>query len=359
MKMSEESRTFWQVLEDVPNGMAVAADWRMRMGHEYEYARAFLRPTQELATSYPCIAPENCGCHHDVVRHDVDDIVAVCHCGRGCANFALKRSDLAVHRLDKAALGRALREAFGFSEEADASTALPGTTLVGSYAPYSGVRHPVYLTIRQERDEFDAIADALLAREVRPFILASPTRELCSDQTERRLTDRKAWFIPLSENLGIEAGSRFTLRRPVEDILVPYREKLYPPEPASTPLVFFPTPAGIGWAEITLKFLDGHTLTVKAGEVVRRVTFTDMGMENCKNRLPTKQWRLLEAFAEERGKLRWSSRGAKWGNKKQKQFLSAHLRDFFRLEDDPIVWDKDGKVYRCRFKLVPEGGDPD
>ena len=43
--------------------------------------------------------------------------------------------------------------------------------------------------------------------------------------------------------------------------------------------------------------------------------------------------------------------------KKQKQELSKHLREFFRLDDDPIEWVKDTKTYRCKFRILPEGAE--
>jgi len=43
--------------------------------------------------------------------------------------------------------------------------------------------------------------------------------------------------------------------------------------------------------------------------------------------------------------------------KKRKQELSRCLREFFRLDEDPIEWVKDEKCYRCRFRILPESAE--
>ena len=57
--------------------------------------------------------------------------------------------------------------------------------------------------------------------------------------------------------------------------------------------------------------------------------------------------------------LQWKQRLEKQKKKlkKQKQELSKHLREFFRLDDDPIEWVKDTKTYRCKFRILPEGAE--
>jgi hypothetical protein len=82
-----------------------------------------------------------------------------------------------------------------------------------------------------------------------------------------------------------------------------------------------------------------------------------MGMYSKKNGDRTVQWKLLEAFASYRGEIDWSSQAANIKLKKQKQELSRCLREFFRLQEDPIEWVKGEKCYRCRFRILPEGAD--
>jgi hypothetical protein len=119
----------------------------------------------------------------------------------------------------------------------------------------------------------------------------------------------------------------------------------------------FPTPEGINWEQITIKFIDGHTVSVSAGDVKKVCNYTQMEMVNRKNADFTKQWELLLSFAKSRGEIGWRSSHADAKVKKQKQVLSKRLRAFFRLDDDPIEWVKGEKVYRCRFRILPEDAD--
>jgi len=119
----------------------------------------------------------------------------------------------------------------------------------------------------------------------------------------------------------------------------------------------FPTPDGTRWSDIKIQFRNGHTVTIWAGGQSGRYTYYQMGMYSKKNGDCTVQWKLLEAFANSRGEIDWSSPLATDKLKKQKQELSRRLREFFRLKEDPIEWVKGEKCYRCRFRILPEGAD--
>ena len=120
---------------------------------------------------------------------------------------------------------------------------------------------------------------------------------------------------------------------------------------------FFPTPKGATWGDVTIRFVDGHTVAVSVGDGWIRCNYTQMGMVNKKNGHFTKQWKLLQKFAESKGEIDWNSPYANDRVKKQKQELSKHLRNFFCMDDDPIEYVKKDKGYRCRFRILPEDGD--
>lgn len=348
---------FWQAVETVPGAAAVDAEWKARFGNDYGTAKAFLRPNGKLASSHPCMVQRGCGCEHEVVVHDPEDIVAVCRCERGCETFALQRSDIVVYELDRPALDSALAKVFGLIEETDAGTDLPGTTRIGVYSPYAGYRFPVYLAIQIEPDDFNERLDGLLGRNGTPFILLAPTRELCSAKAEKRLTDKRSGFVSLSESVVIGDKRQLQLFRPLDEILAQFRAANLPSEEETGSKVFFPTPKGTTWENIKIRFFDGHTVTIWAGDQVGRFNYTQMGMANKKNGHFTRQWELLGLFAKGRGRLDWSSSDANLRWKKQKEHLSKRLSEFFHLSDNPIEWEKDGKAYRCRFRILPEGDD--
>ncbi len=346
--MKNRKAGFWQALEAVPGLAAVDAEWKVRFGSDYGTARDFLRPNGRLSSSHPCLVQHGCGCEHEVVVHDPEDIVGVCRCDRGCETFTLHRSDIVVYELDRRVLDTALAKVFGLFEETDSATDLPGTTRIGVYSPYAGYRFPVYLTIQIEPDDFNRILDGLLSRDDNPFILLAPTRNHCSAMAEKRLAAKGSIFIPLSENV----SRQFQLLRSTDDIFANL------PRPKENDArLFFPTPPDAIWENVSIRFKDGHTVSIKVKSVGGVFNYTQMGMANKKNGNPTIQWKLFEAFANSKGEIDWKNSHAHPNLKKQKQELANCLKEFFQLENDPIEWDKGSKAYRCRFRILPEGDD--
>jgi len=352
--MTSRPTDFWQALEIVPGTAAVVAEWVARFGSEYESARAFLRPNGKLASSHPCTVPRGCGCEHDVVGHAPEDIVAVCRCERGCETFPLKRPDIVVYELDRAALDAAVVEAFNLIKETDSGTDLHGTTRIGVYSPYAGFRFPVFLTIQLEPSDFDSAVDGLLGRIDTPLILLAPTRDLCTAQTEKLLANRNSAFIPLSENVGFAGNRKLRLLRPLDDILSAFRTANLPSPKDDGGMVFFPTPPDATWGDVSIKLKDRHTVSVRVKTATGVFHYAQMGMANKKNSEPTKQWALLEAFADEHGVLDWSSNKADRRNQKRREILAANLRDFFRIEGDPFRLTDDGKGWQALFLISPD-----
>jgi len=344
----------WPALEAVPGLAAVEAEWRAKFGDGYESAKGFLRPNGKLASSHPCTVQRGCGCEHDVVIHDPEDIVAVCRCGRGCDTFPLKRSDIVVYELDRAALDGAIVETFKLIKEPDSRTDFHGTTRIGVYSPYAGFRFPVYLTIQLEPADLGGVVDALTGRVDIPFILLAPSRDLCTAQTEKLLADRNSAFIPLSENVAIAENGKLRLLRPLDDILSQFRTANLPSSQDDSSMVFFPTPPDATWGDVSIQFTDGHTVSVKVKSVGGVFHYAQMGMANKKNSKPTVQWELLETFANEHGVLDWSSNKADRKNQKRREILATNLRDFFRIEGDPFRLTDDGKGWQALFLISPD-----
>ena len=335
----------WHAFEAIPGTAVVDIEWKALLGSDYETAKAFLRPNGKMAASHPCMVQRGCGCEHEVVVHDSEDIVAVCRCERGCETFSLQRSDIVVYELDRRSLDAALAKVFGLFEETDSATDLPGTTRIGVYSPYAGYRFPVYLTIQMEPDDFNRILDGLLSRNDNPFILLAPTRNHCTSMAEKRLAAKGSIYIPLSENV----SRQFQLLRSMDDIFANL------PRPKENDArLFFPTPPDAIWENVSIRFKDGHTVSIKVKSVGGVFNYTQMGMANKKNGNPTLQWKLLEVFANERGILDWSSDEANPRNQKRRELLAANLREFFRIKGDPFKMTKDGKGWQARFLISPE-----
>lgn len=94
----------WRTLEACRWHEAVLAEWSERFASELELLRPHLRPTQELATTYPCPSGAGDGCPRQV--HDRGGGVYEAVCGNlpvECDPVQLRKTDLVVYRLDRGA----------------------------------------------------------------------------------------------------------------------------------------------------------------------------------------------------------------------------------------------------------------
>jgi hypothetical protein len=123
------------------------------------------------------------------------------------------------------------------------------------------------------------------------------------------------------------------------------------PPAATPPSQKFPLPPGTTWSQISIRFLDGHTVTVTAGSTAGRFNFAEMGMKDARNGNPNAQWRLLEILANSGGRLSWQNRSADSKNKKQVELLSRRLRDFFGIPESPFHPYKKGIGWRIKIHL--------
>jgi len=64
-----------------------------------------------------------------------------------------------------------------------------------------------------------------------------------------------------------------------------------PPEASGKPALKLP--ANAKWEDITIKFVDGHNVDIKAKTKTSRSDYKEMGFEDSKSRRPNKQWELL------------------------------------------------------------------
>ncbi len=345
---------FWPALEAVPGLSAVDAEWRTQIGDEYAPAKSFLRPNGRRASSHPCTDRPGCGCAHEVVEHGPDDIVAVCRCGRDCATFPLKQSDIVVYELDRTAFHQAVASTFKLMGKPESAPELHQTTRIGVYSPYAGFRFPVYLTIQLEPGDFHNVLSGLASQTEGPFVLLAPTGDLSRARSDRLLSKRRSAFIPLTEEVILAGRGKLLLRRSLDDILSSFRAAHLPSPEGNGSMVFFPTPPDATWRNVSIRFTDSHTVLVRVKSVSKKCHYAQMEMANKKSSKPTVQWDLLYSFAKERGVLDWSSRHAHRLNQKRREILARNLQSFFRIEGDPFCLTGDGKGWRARFRISPD-----
>jgi hypothetical protein len=125
-------------------------------------------------------------------------------------------------------------------------------------------------------------------------------------------------------------------------------------EPAKT------SPENTNWENITIKFLNDYDVEIKNGSKISKADYTQMGFadERINNEQETKakeSWKLLHYFSINNNVFSLNaSRRENDKHKKRKQELSGLLKNYFKITDDPIFYDKAKKEYLLKIKLIPE-----
>ena len=215
----------WRCLETLAAGYqlntslaAVPAKWReLANGHYDAMHKGFLRTTDQPAFSYPC--PLECGCAHEIIRHDSDRIVAVCRCEPwNCDDIHLEPADTMLVELNWPKLGRAIASALDCDPK-DGDLHLPGTRQV---ATFGGVGLPVVLTIQQDRAGFAGVVAHLVATLKERFILLAPTSRLLDANIQAMLRGAKAGFFSLESNFELLPTGRLIAAKRAGELFAPF-----------------------------------------------------------------------------------------------------------------------------------------
>ncbi len=90
----------WRRVESLPVTAGIDAQWAEALGDDRHVLAPYLRPEQQLATSYPCPHPVHDDCPRRVIHHGPGDIVAVCGNGSPqCEPVKLTRDQLVIRTL--------------------------------------------------------------------------------------------------------------------------------------------------------------------------------------------------------------------------------------------------------------------
>ena len=215
----------WRCLETLAAGYqlntslaAVPAKWRELVnGHYDAMHKAFLRTTDQPAFSYPC--PQECGCAHEIIRHDSGRIVAVCRCEPwNCDDIPLEPADTMLVELNWPKLGRAIASALD-CDGASCTSLCAGTFQV---ATFGGAGLPVVLTIQQDRAGFAGVVAQLVATLKERFILLAPTNRFFDAHSQSLLKGARAGFFALESNLSLAPSGRLIAAKTAGELFAPF-----------------------------------------------------------------------------------------------------------------------------------------
>ena len=224
---------------------------------------------------------------------------------------------------------------------------------VGFYIPRGTIKFPVYFHMPFADGDYALALNQLLLLE-KPFIMLLPTKDGLSIEQSVALKNANSLILGLEE-ISDMAGQ--LAPSSTSAVLHAFYEA-QPDTNPEIPCVLFQTSAGAEWKDITIKFVDGHTIRATCKKTTGVFNFTQMGMNDGRTGGPNKAWELLGSFAEERGDLTWNNSKATRLNKKRKQALKDTLQKFFGMPDvDPFEYYEDAKghvCYRSKCNIFPE-----
>lgn len=340
----------WRAIESVPGSATVLQEWRDRLGDDFAGVNSLLVLTDQFATTLR--TPSEPYVEYRVIQHGPGDIVGVRD--DGGATITLSKVDVLIYRLDHRRVLREAAAALGFEAAEERIDGVPFTFRMGTLRPLAGFSFPAYLTFPLEPTDFQRALEVVAARSDGPFILLAPTSRCKCPACEPVLMKSKASFLALSESIEVGENGKWCATPDAKQRLAAFQNTIIPRSTTSNGMVFFPTPATATWADLRIKFIDGHTVTVSIGGENGTFVYSQLGMADGRNAKPTKQWEFLKVLADGFGTLTWKSPSASRDNQKRKENLARDLKAFFRLEGEPILFVDETKGWRTVFGIEPD-----
>lgn len=184
----------WPALESVPGLRAIDTEWRSQLQTDFSVVQTCLVLTREIATVYP-----NGDEVEPMVVAELGNGEYAASTPSGAIVRELKRSDLAVYRLDVNRLGGLLLHALGWS---GSSILIPGvsTAIQLGHLPVEYGAHPLYFGTALDSDGLCKIVDAISARaHSRTFLLLIPTKDNLDERVNAVLARSKGQFVACDE----------------------------------------------------------------------------------------------------------------------------------------------------------------
>ena len=227
--------SFWNGFDIITSGRALLSVWKEAFGDDFGSVEPFLVPTTELAQVWPCPRAPSCGCDHEV-REDLEGgFVAVCTCGDGdCEPVGLEPGDLAIHALDKAALGVAVASALGLRTAQRDHEPHGGRTVAAGLE--ASVHAPAYLCLANSSATLMREAELLLGEGAAPFLLLTPTATFWSSEMDSTLRRAGCASLALPAVLEPAPDGGFRLSCPIEPLVEQWSQRIAASQEAGTTL---------------------------------------------------------------------------------------------------------------------------
>ena len=140
----------------------------------------------------------------NVVQHGPSDIVGICTSDtKQCNRRTLKKSELALYRIDHKKLATKVAEAIGFTEQHEKITGHTALWKFGVLNPQAEHSFPVYCFLGQTSSQLDKIINQLYMGE-QMFLLIATTSSLISTASSDASSRHKSKIIGLDDVLAVD-----------------------------------------------------------------------------------------------------------------------------------------------------------
>lgn len=189
----------------MPGASASRAEWEWLLGDELKLVEPLLRATGKLAASLPSLDRHAGGESFDVVRHGDGSIVGVSEDG---TRIKLELSDVQVWEVDLRRIAQRLCSALGASPSERFNDQAAPHRQIGTVVS-RGVRHPVYLLITTDDEQFTAALNEVALEASTPCVVVTPTVHRIGTASAKRLQQRGGCIVALSDSVAASDDGTF------------------------------------------------------------------------------------------------------------------------------------------------------
>jgi hypothetical protein len=361
MKASMTMNRFLRAIEVLPGQATDRRAWKALLGSEWNAAEPFLMSTGRIARDIDCPHPGGENCPRKVVHHHDGTIRAVCgddH--RLCKSLDLLPTDIEILQVDRTRLTAALVVALAL-KPSPGMAASDRIVPIGRHMLQAGAGLEVFVAFPDPNAPLSAIDVVDLGLGTLPFILLVPQSSGIASDAFPILVARRGRAIQLDQCVAFDRPGRLKQAIPVE--------VLFRGEVAELATVFanplrpraMVLPQDARWSKLTITFVSDEAINVSySSGSPRRFEPAQLGLMDGRSGRGNQQWALLKAFAITGGELPVHLSKGTSKYQKNKQQLSAVLREAFGIEDEPIPNSRGS--YRTAFTIHGSGltqGRPD
>jgi len=206
----------WRTIEREEVLAGVEAQWQLWLGDALDVLRPFLKPEQNLASSYPCERHPD-ACARRVVHHGPDDIVAVCGLDESeCDRRPLTRADAVVYALALPRLLAGVGEALGCGGDVQ-----PVCTRAWSLGVRPGGAHVFFVLPERETGFAAPLATLLAHHPTGEFVLIVPTADTLAAADRALLSQRRAAALVCDEVIDLNDDGQLVHHAPASYVIPP------------------------------------------------------------------------------------------------------------------------------------------